>query len=339
MAYQRPKICLLFAGGTRLIGRSKTPIEVHREDQIAAWLAEVPEVQIIAKIDPVFVQAETQATRLPETWSILAQHIKRRYTQYDGFIVLQPIDVLAYSGAALSFIMQHLGKPIVLTGSQQSHQLGGEPASGEDLHDFRRLGLRANLINAVQVVTMDIGEVAVMFGNRLVRGTQARRSFDEAASLRETFVGELGKVDFGIKLNDHRQRRRKTGIVVYPKMEKNLAVLRMQPGSEPIKLVEATHSTMTGIFLQTDGISLDTAQLGKLENFAAKRNCPLVLFQAPRYDQDAYPHLFALRGVTEESAIVKVMWVLGQTRSLTRIRELLSANMSGEFSSEQEAAV
>jgi L-asparaginase/Glu-tRNA(Gln) amidotransferase subunit D len=105
----------------------------------------------------------------PYHWHCLAQTIQRNYADYQGFVVIHGTDTLAYTAAALSFLLQNLDKPVVLTGSQ--------------LPIFEsRNDARLNFLNAMSVAghfwsgLPSIPEVVVAFGDSLLRGNRCQKS-------------------------------------------------------------------------------------------------------------------------------------------------------------------
>ena len=93
----------------------------------------------------------------PSHWEGLARLISDRMDDFDGFLVLHGTDTMAYTASALSFMLQNLPKPVVLTGSQR-------PVAE------LRTDARTNLIHSALCATLDIPEVTLFFGTHLFRG-------------------------------------------------------------------------------------------------------------------------------------------------------------------------
>ncbi|MDD5342095.1 MAG: asparaginase domain-containing protein [Patescibacteria group bacterium] len=330
MAIKRPKICLLFCGGTTLISRNDKTTEVHAKSDIKPWLDDVPELAVISSIEPIFVFGGAAESVSPEIWTTLAKEIKKNYSAYDGFVITHDFDSIVYTGAALSFMLQNLGKPIVLTGSQDSP---GLPVKGSQkvFDSFLRLGIRANLINAVQVATMDLAEVSIMYGNHLLRATQTRKTPSETQSLAEATGEGLGKADFGIKLSEEHQRRRRTAVIVHPELEPNVFSLHLHPGMNLKSGLDLLGPGVKGLLIRATDVALKTPDYQFLERFASQRRLPVFLSQMTEAKGPKLPHLIELPSMLPEVALVKVMWALGQTKSLTQLRELVNENLANEF--------
>ncbi len=100
---------------------------------------------------------------VPADWQTIAQDIAENYDQYDGFIILHGTDTMAYTSSALSFMLEGLRKPVIITGSQIP------------LAQLRSDG-QANLLNALYIAAnYPINEVTLFFSNKLLRGNRARK--------------------------------------------------------------------------------------------------------------------------------------------------------------------
>ncbi len=100
---------------------------------------------------------------VPADWQLIANDIASNYTKYDGFIILHGTDTMAYTSSALSFMLEGLQKPVIVTGSQIP------------LAQLRSDG-QANLLNALYIAAnFPIPEVTLFFNNKLFRGNRARK--------------------------------------------------------------------------------------------------------------------------------------------------------------------
>ena len=104
----------------------------------------------------------------PAAWLTIARILEREYARYDGFVILHGTDTMAYTASALSFLLENLGKPVILTGSQTP--LFHERTDGRLnlIHALRIAGYRATGLPLLP-------EVAICFGKRVVRGNRARK--------------------------------------------------------------------------------------------------------------------------------------------------------------------
>ncbi len=182
-------------------------------------LQQMPELGMIAGVEVVRLSAAPAADSRPADWQRLGEEIYRRYSQADGYVVIQGLDNLLYAASAQSFLLGNLAKPVIFTG-----QLDDDPKNTQEF--------RANLINACQAATFDFGEVALMFGNRLLRANQARL----ADGLEAPESGMLGRIDFSIRLFEKNIRKNKGSIKFRGPLTGRLAIKGLSPLSVPADL-------------------------------------------------------------------------------------------------------
>lgn len=160
----RKHIGLIYTGGT--VGMTKTSQGYAPMQDFASVLSTllqgqgdgVPHYTLHAYPTPI-----DSANATPADWQAIGRDIAGRYDQYDGFVVLHGTDTMAYTAAALSFMLQGLRKPVIVTGAQIP--LG-----------VARSDAPQNLIAALQLAASDaISEVALYFNQRLYRGNRATK--------------------------------------------------------------------------------------------------------------------------------------------------------------------
>ncbi|CAJ1327216.1 unnamed protein product, partial [Effrenium voratum] len=111
------------------------------------------------EFDPLLDSADM----CPDDWNLIATCIKRHYYDFDGFVVLHGTDTMAYTASALSFMLEQLDKPVVLTGAQLPIE---EPLSDA----------RTNLLRSVIFAgRADLTEVCIFFGSKLFRGNRCKK--------------------------------------------------------------------------------------------------------------------------------------------------------------------
>lgn len=179
------KVYILYTGGT--IGM------VHEDGVgLVPKPGYLPELIAKMKIDKHFkIEYTIEATDplidssnlRPKNWEVMVHKIKKNYDKYDSFIIIHGTDTLAYTASALSFFIQNLDKPIIVTGSQLP------------LTDFRN-DASDNIVNSFNLSLFDIPEVLVCFGNRVFRGNRTRKvsseSFIAYDSPNYPILGDIG---------------------------------------------------------------------------------------------------------------------------------------------------
>lgn len=325
----RKKICLLFAGGSTLSAAQAEETTVSQKEDIKSWMARVPELEVLAEIDPVFIDEGKSADITPAFWPRLARVIYEKIKHYDGFVVTHNIESIVYTAAVLSFMLRDLNKPVIFTSSLASPKYKSEEFKG-----YEELGFKANLINAVQAATMDLAEVCLMFGNRLVRGNQARRLSRSSLNVFESVFSEpLGKVDVGIKLAMDRRQRAQQKTKLLPQIDEDIFALEAFPGQQLEIIDRITKFDPRGVVIKT----LDTQYI--MKNFipnikdSIAESTSLVIY-SPHQEQEILegdPRLFLVSNMTWETTLMKFMWVLGQTRDLSEIKKMMGTDFAGEM--------
>ena len=163
----RKRIYIAYTGGTIGMKPSENgyiPQEQHLTDAIM----KMPDFHRDEM--PTFTINEYQplidsSNMTPADWQRIANDIKQHYDEYDGFVVLHGTDTMAYTSSALSFMLENLGKPVIVTGSQIP------------LSQLRSDG-QENLLNSLYIAAnYPINEVGLYFNNKLFRGNRSIKAY------------------------------------------------------------------------------------------------------------------------------------------------------------------
>jgi len=156
----------------------------------------------------------------PDDWDRIARAVDAAYWSYDGFVVVMGTDTMAYAASALSFMLENLGKPVVVTGSML-------PLS-DLFNDAQR-----NLIVATVIAgTLAVPEVCIFMDARLLRGNRTvKTSSDGLDAFESPNSPPLATLETGIRLRSSLVLPAPKGrFRVHTALEKNIAVWRMVPG-------------------------------------------------------------------------------------------------------------
>ena len=317
------KICLLLAGGTILSEKDKE--SVKKKEDIAGWVARMPELLIMGELEPVFVYGEEEAPSGKELWQKLAQEIFFRLNNYDGFIITSRVDEILFTAISASFAITNLNKPVVFTGSQLP--LVDKELVSNKKKSFGGLGVKSNLINAVQVATMDFPAVGLMFGNSFLRAVKARRSAVYDLNIFASVDGKyLAKIDFGISPQE-RVEKPAGQPFLRDKFDDNIAQIKYFPGFKMSK--------MKMDFSKAHGLLVGSLPIEPFSNEFLKEltglKMPVVVhnrFYVPRLNRN---NIIEMSNISKEAALVKFMWALGQTNDIAQIRSMMLNQSCGEF--------
>lgn len=311
MVASRKKICLLIASA--LPGwRSHRP-----ED----WLKSMPEIRMIADLEPVFVFNENSANLAPKIWLKLAQEIDRRFGQYHGFVVIHGVDNLLYTAGALNFLLANLTKPIIFTGSYAAGDLG----------DFKRLGFKANLINAIQTASFDFSEIGLMFGNRLLRASQATLVGGESLNVfTAPASGVLGRIDFSIRLFERLIRQNQGRTKFFKQLENNLEIIHLTPALDLKNLAKNLTNRQAALVNAANYQSLPDDLMALFER--AAKDLPIVVWSRNIKTPVIAPkNILVVNEMTWPTTLTKLMWALTQSRRPARVKNLMLKDLAGEI--------
>lgn len=336
MSRDLPKISLLFCGGATLKTDEGRLISVTKPSDIEQWLEAVPELSLIADLEPEFVFPDGKEIS-PLDWNTLAQKISKAYSSVEGFVLLHSVDTLLYSASSLSFQLQNFSKSIVFTGSPLSPVMNSEKEIENFITNYRGMGVRANFINAIQVATLNIPEVSILFGNQLLRGNRARKSFSLTFNLFEADESDqLGIVDFGIRVNKKIEKNKKTKIKVETIKDTKIVVVRMHPGFNDEEFGQLLSLEPKAILFQTylqEGIP---SRLHSYIKIAEQREIPIVVYNAFTGAHSRFKNLHMVFGITFDALYTKMIWALSKTKNTSDFFQLLDKDIASEFGEERK---
>ena len=296
-------------------------VEIHRF---------LPEVQKEVSLEFFSLANVGSSEVTPEHWIEIAETIERQYDAFEGFVVIHGTNTMSYTAAALSFALQHLSKPIVLTGSLIP------------INDMSSDG-RMNLIFAIRAAQLDIAEVCIVLGSRILRGTRAKK-VDQ--SIFQTFDSPkfppLAEFNTTVRLHPWRMVRRKRRLSCHPAFDQNVVSVTLHPGLPEAFFDALLKLKPHGIVLRSYGSGMLPEQLFGWIRSVTELKIPIVITsQLLRGNIDLHRYRKQLtleqmgvisgKNMTHECAIVKLMWALTQAKSPTRLREIMETSLVGEL--------
>ena len=198
MSSQRPRILIIYTGGT--IGMIEDPeTKTLKPFDFNHLIDNVPKIKMLDyDIEHIQFEHPIDSSDInPAHWQQIAGYIGRYYADFDGFVVLHGTDTMAYTASALSFMLENLSKPVIITGSQLP--VGEVRTDGEE-----------NLITALQIAAATdivsgepmVQEVAILFENYLWRGNRSTKmSADNFNAFKSNNYPSLAKIGLSIHFN------------------------------------------------------------------------------------------------------------------------------------------
>ncbi|WP_461809729.1 asparaginase [Faecalimonas sp.] len=216
----RKRILMIGTGGTIASKQTENGLKpgLSSED----ILSYIPQVEQVCEVRTLQVCNIDSTNVTPEHWTILSKTIEEQYDKYDGFVICHGTDTLAYTASALSYMIQHSRKPIVITGAQKPINMDVTDAKTNLLDSF---------IYAADDESQDIN---IVFDGKVIVGTRAKKvrakSYNAFESINFPYVAVIqdGKIIRYIPTVPHKSRVR-----FYHEMKNSIYVLKLIPGMKP----------------------------------------------------------------------------------------------------------
>jgi len=337
----KPSILIIYTGGTigMMMDQKSGALKPYNFDNLFDY---IPTLKLINyEIDSFSFDPLMDSSNMnPDFWKEIAKTIESNYEKYDGFVVLHGSDTMAFTASALSFMLQNLNKPVILTGSQLP--LGMVRTDG-----------RENLLTSVEIAaakedeTPIVPEVCIYFENELFRGNRTHKfnaqNFQAFGSPNYSSLAKAGVyIDFN-KNAIHKPNFKK--LKVYTDFDDRISILKLFPGiSEPT--IQATLQTegLKAIVLETFGSGNAPSHKWFVETLETAINKGLIVLnvtqcRAGRVEMGKYETSTQLKeigvisgnDITTEAAVTKLMYLLGNYSNPDQIKQMLTNSLVGEM--------
>lgn len=335
-------VLLIYTGGT--IGMIQNPLTGALEsfdfDQL---LHHVPELRQL----PVSIATQTfdppidSSDMDPSGWAKLVRIIADNYDAFDGFVILHGTDTMAFTASALSFMLEGLAKPVILTGSQLP--IGMLRTDGKE-----------NLITSIEIAaatrpdgTPRVPEVCVFFHEKLMRGNRVTKSSADEFDAFESFnYPHLATAGVEITYNDDAiLSPRHSPLTPHYALDTNLIIFSLFPGIRADIVREVLSSpTLKGVIFRTFGAGNAPQKPWLVEQLAEATRAGKVIVNITqctggsvamrRYEtglQLLQAGVVSGRDSTVEAALAKLMFLFGQSLPPDEVRRLMSLSLAGEI--------
>ena len=343
MTQKKPNILLIYTGGT--IGM----VQDYKSGHLKAFdfekvVENIPELyQLDCVIHSISFSKPIDSSNMDLShWKVLARHIGKHYESYDGFVILHGSDTMSYTASALSFMLENLSKPVVLTGSQLP------------IGDLRT-DAKENLITSIQIAALREGgqpvvqEVCLYFENKLYRGNRTTKmSAEQFQAFDSPNYPAIGSSGVHLKIVReylwHPDGRK--GLKVHTDLDNRIGLLKLFPGMHPdwVK-AQLECSTLKGLVLESYGAgnAPRAAWFLDLLRDAVDRGLHIVnVTQCPggsvlmgKYETSATlaeMNIIDGKDITTEAALAKLMYLLGRKISPKSFKTIFETSLRGEMS-------
>lgn len=338
-----PSVLLIYTGGT--IGMIENPetgaLEAFNFDQLQENVPELKRFNYRIssyQFNPPIDSSDME----PTLWAKLVKIIHYNYNNFDGFVILHGTDTMAYTASALSFMLENLSKPVILTGSQLP--IGVLRTDGKE-----------NLITSIEIAaakhpdgTAIVPEVCIFFENHLLRGNRTTKiNAENFNAFRSYNYPTLATAGIHIKYDYDRIRKADPKTPMHPHyvFDTNVVILTIFPGIQE-NIVKTVLNTpgLRAVVLKTygSGNAPQKPWFIQLLKEATQRGivivnisqCSTGMVEMARYETGLHlldAGVISGYDATVESVLTKLMFLLGHGLSQREVRNEMSRSIAGEF--------
>ncbi len=329
------KILLIATGGTIACKRSAgglTPVLTSEE-----LLSYVPSSKAFCNVDAIQLMNIDSTNMQGKNWLLIAQCINKNYAEYDGFVITHGTDTLAYTAAALSYLVQDSIKPIIITGAQKPIDM--------DVTDAR-----TNLFDSLRIACDDrCYGVNIVFDGKVICGTRGKKerthSYNAFSSINFPYIATVQdeRVIFYI---DDKQHNKDKVVKFYNNINSDIALLKLIPGMSP-DLLELMADKYDGVIIEAFGVGgLPNYGNSEFYNAIAKwRNKGKIVVMTTQVPQEGSNMtvyevgkgiksefgLIEAYDMTLEACVTKLMWILAQTKNRDQVRHMFYTTVNRDI--------
>ena len=316
-------ILMIGTGGT--IASEMTPSGLTPELNSTQLLSFVPRIGEMCHVDCVQLYSLDSTNIRPAHWLGVARAVWENYARYDGFVISHGTDTMAYTAAALSYLIQGSPKPIVLTGAQKPIWFDGT--------DSKR-----NLTDAFLYACRGCGGVQIVFNGKVILGTRARKTCSKSFQA----FSSVNYPDLAVVQDEHLLQYMRCACypspVFYDALDDKVGLLKLIPGT-PAAVLEFMLDRFDGLVIESFGVGGlleyegDASYFDIIHRGIARGKLVVMTTQVPNEGSNlAVYHvggrlksalcLLEAYDMTTEAAVAKLMWILGQTRDFDEAEKL-----------------
>jgi glutamyl-tRNA(Gln) amidotransferase subunit D len=338
-----PNVAIMSTGGTIASRVDYRTGAVRSAISASDLYGVVPELADLARVDTQIILSVYSENLTQKNWIQIAHAAAKNIAEgAQGVVIAHGTDTMAYTAAALSFALQNLPVPVIVVGAQRSSDRPSSDAA-------------TNLIGAVKAAAYGpFAEVAIAMHETVAdtsivfnRGTRVRKCH---TSRRDTFrpvnASPIARVtDQGIAMltEEYRKRDASAKLLLKPNFSENVALVKFYPGIDPAVIDFYAQKGVQGILLEGSGLGHVSKTcfepikraIAKGVFFALASQCIWGRVNMNVYDTGRDLQELGVVPADDmfpETALVKLMWVLGQTSSVEEAKKLFKTNIAGELS-------
>ena len=322
----RKNILLIATGGT--IASKKSDNGLKPQISPEELMQYIPQVKDICDFHAVQLINLDSSNMEPKHWKMMVHTIRENYEKYDGFVIAHGTDTMAYTAAALSYMIQNSKKPIVITGAQKPI-------------DLEITDAKSNLLDSFLYASDENSQgVQIVFDGKVIAGTRAKKvrskSYNAFSSINFPYVAVIhdDHIIFYLDDKDH-----VTGpAVFYHHLDSKVALLKLIPSMDA-GVLDYMAEHYDAVIIESFGVGgIPARETGDfhsaIERLVRSGKTLVMTTQVTNEGSNMSVYeigknikqefgLLEAYDMTLEAVVTKLMWILGQTQDPQMVRELL----------------
>ncbi|MGM0881599.1 MAG: asparaginase [Bacillota bacterium] len=325
------KILLLTTGGTiASVSGANGLIPGITDAEIVSYLLEQ---NFRYKIESKALMEIDSTNMQPECWVRIAEAVYENYGDYDGFVITHGTDTMGYTAAALSYMLQNIAKPVVMTGSQVP------------IH-YKNTDAGKNIVDAARFACEDIGGVFIVFDGKVINGTRAvkvrTRSYHAFESINHPYAAfiEAGEIRYNKPVSQARSTELKLEVSLCP----DVFLLKLHPGTKP-ELFDFLKRHYKGVIIEGFGLggvpNQGRSLVLKINELLQSGVAVVVTTQCLEEGEDrtlyevgriaAGELIISSKDMNTEAIVPKLMWALGKTNDLREVKKMMETPIADDI--------
>lgn len=325
MDKQKKRILMIATGGTIASKRGDNGLKpLITSDELLGY---VPDAVQFCHADAVQILNIDSTNMQPEHWLLIASTIEKHYSQYDGFVICHGTDTMAYTAAALSYLIQNSAKPIVITGSQKPI-------------DLEITDAKTNLLDSLRFASCDQAYgVTIVFDGKVIAGTRGKKertkSYNAFSSINFPYIAAIQDGHIIFYLDDKNQLTKP--VRFWHELNSKVALLKLIPSMDAGVLDYMAQHYDT-VIIESFGVggipTYNTGDFHKsIERWVSAGKVVVMTTQVTNEGSNMSVYeighsikqefgLLEAYDMTLEATVTKLMWILGQTKDPEKVREM-----------------
>lgn len=328
------KILMLGTGGTIACKRGEAGLKPLLTSE--ELLSYVPDAAGLCQVDSLQILNIDSTNMQPAHWLMIAETLEKQYEKYDGFVICHGTDTMAYTAAALSYLVQDSPKPIVITGAQKPI-------------DMENTDARTNLSDSLCFASEERAHgVNIVFDGKVIAGTRGKKerskSYNAFSSINFPYIAAIqdNQVIFYLDDKDNHER----SVQFFHKINPHVALMKLIPsmGSDVLDYMAEHYDA---VIIESFGVgglpAYDSGDFYKaVEKWIALGKTVVMTTQVTNEGSNMSIYevghtikkefgLLEAYDMTLEATVTKLMWILGQTDREKNIREMFYGTINRDI--------